>query len=376
MDRIIFRGAQVLLDGRLTETDVRIAQGRIDAVGRGLDGGDVVRVEGYLLPGLIDEHIHGIAGHDTMDGAQAVLGMARQLVRHGVTSFLPTTMNAGIEPTRAALAGVAAAMRENADGAGIPGAHMEGPFLCEKYKGAQDARANLAPSVENFEKLTGEDAGIVRLITLAPELPGAEEFIRWAAGKGIVCSAGHTDASYEQMEQAAQWGVTQVTHLFNGMNPLHHRNPGVPGAALTLPGLSCQVISDGIHLHPAAVRLALRAGHALLITDSLQAADMPDGVYELGGQKVTVKAGVARIAAGNLAGSTLTLERAVANAMRFAELPLGQVAPMASARVEDSLHLSDRGRIRAGLRADLCLLDGALEAKMTVVGGKILFERS
>ena len=376
MDRIIFRGAQVLLDGRLTETDVRIAQGRIDAVGRGLDGGDVVRVEGYLLPGLIDEHIHGIAGHDTMDGAQAVLGMARQLVRHGVTSFLPTTMNAGIEPTRAALAGVAAAMRENADGAGIPGAHMEGPFLCEKYKGAQDARANLAPSVENFSKLTGEDAGSVRRITLAPELPGAEEFIRWAAGKGIVCSAGHTDASYEQMEQAAQWGVTQVTHLFNGMNPLHHRNPGVPGAALTLPGLSCQVISDGIHLHPAAVRLALRAGHALLITDSLQAADMPDGVYELGGQKVTVKAGVARIAAGNLAGSTLTLERAVANAMRFAELPLGQVAPMASARVADSLHLSDRGRIRAGLRADLCLLDGALEAKMTVVGGKILFERS
>ena len=376
MDRIIFRGAQVLLDGRLTETDVRIAQGRIDAVGRGLDGGDVVRVEGYLLPGLIDEHIHGIAGHDTMDGAQAVLGMARQLVRHGVTSFLPTTMNAGIEPTRAALAGVAAAMRENAGGADIPGAHMEGPFLCEKYKGAQDARANLAPSMENFEKLTGEDACIVRLITLAPELPGAEEFIRWAAGKGIVCSAGHTDASYEQMEQAAQWGVTQVTHLFNGMNPLHHRNPGVPGAALTLPGLSCQVISDGIHLHPAAVRLALRAGHALLITDSLQAADMPDGVYELGGQKVTVKAGVARIAAGNLAGSTLTLERAVANAMRFADLTLGQVAPMASTRVADSLHLSDRGRIHAGLRADLCLLDGALEAKMTVVGGKILFERS
>lgn len=375
MEKLIFRGAQVLLDGRLTETDVRIAQGRIDAVGRGLDGGDVMRVEGYLLPGLIDEHIHGIAGHDTMDGVQAVLGMAKQLVRHGVTSFLPTTMNAGIEPTRASLAGVAAAMRENVDGADIPGAHMEGPFLCEKYKGAQDARANLAPSVENFARLTGEDASIVRLITLAPELPGAEDFIRWAAGRGIVCSAGHTDASYEQMEQAAQWGVTQVTHLFNGMNPLHHRNPGVPGAALTLPGIACQVISDGIHLHPATVRLALRAGHALLITDSLQAADMPDGVYELGGQKVTVKAGVARIAAGNLAGSTLTLEKAVANAMRFAELPLNQVAPMASTRVADSLHLTDRGRIRAGLRADLCLLDSDLEAKMTVVGGKILFER-
>ena len=177
------------------------------------------------------------------------------------------------------------------------------------------------------------------------------------------------------MEQAAQWGMTQVTHLFNGMNPLHHRNPGVPGAALTLPGIACQVISDGIHLHPATVRLALHAGHALLITDSLQAADMPDGVYELGGQQVTVKAGVARIAAGNLAGSTLTLEKAVANAMRFAELPLNQVAPMASTRVADSLHLTDRGRIRAGLRADLCLLDSDLKAKMTVVGGKILFER-
>ena len=184
MEKLIFRGAQVLLDGRLTETDVRIAQGRIDAVGRGLDGGDVMRVEGYLLPGLIDEHIHGIAGHDTMDGVQAVLGMAKQLVRHGVTSFLPTTMNSGIEPTRASLAGVAAAMRENVDGADIPGAHMEGPFLCEKYKGAQDARANLAPSVENFARLTGADASIVRLITLAPELPGAEDFIRTVRGVG------------------------------------------------------------------------------------------------------------------------------------------------------------------------------------------------
>lgn len=375
MDKIILRGAQVLVDGQWTENDVRIAQGKIDAVGRGLDGGDVMRVEGLLLPGLIDEHIHGIAGHDTMDGAQAVLGMARQLVRHGVTSFLPTTMNAGIAPTRAALAGVRAAMCENAEGANIPGAHMEGPFLCEKYKGAQDARANLLPSAENFEKLTGEDVDIVRLVTLAPELPGAETFIRWATGRGIVCSAGHTDASYEQMERSVQWGVTQVTHLFNGMNPLHHRNPGVPGAALTLPGIACQVISDGIHLHPAAVHLALRAGHALLITDALQAADMPDGVYELGGQQVTVKAGVARIAAGNLAGSTLTLERAVANAARFADLPIEQVVPMASTRVADSLHLMDRGCIRAGLRADLCLLNDALETKMTVVGGKILFER-
>ena len=376
MARMVLRGAQVLVDGGFKSVDVAVENGMIAQVGEQLSG-EVMQVNGYLIPGLIDEHIHGIYGNDTMYGADAVIGMSKRLAMHGVTGFLPTTMNAGVEETRAAVMGIKEAMQQQPeDGAIIIGAHMEGPFLGEKYKGAQDARANLLPTVENFELLTKDCADVVRLITIAPELDGAQAFVQYAKDKGIVVSAGHTDASYEQMEAAAQWGVKQVTHLFNGMNPLHHRNPGVPCAALTIDALSPQVIADGIHLHPAAVKLAIRNANVLLITDSLQAADMPDGVYDLGGQDVYVKDGVARIAAGNLAGSTLTMERAVRNAMSFAGISLAQAAEMASARVADSLGLNDRGRIKEGLRADLCLVDEDMNVQMTLVEGKVIFART
>lgn len=375
MDKIVFRGAQVLYAGQFIEADVAVANGRIAGIGRHLEG-DVLSVEGYLVPGLIDEHIHGIHGCDTMSGAQDVAQMARCVVQHGVTTFLPTTMNAPVEETHAAVQGVKDAMLAAGPGADIAGVHMEGPFLSEKYKGAQDARANQLPSMENFQRLTDGTQEIVRLMTLAPELPGAEAFIRAAAAQGIRISAGHSDASYETMESALDWGLSQITHLFNGMNPLHHRAPGVPCAALTLEGLNVQMISDGIHLHPAAVKLAVRSGaKILLITDAMEAADMPDGEYSLGGQQVFVQNGEARLAQGNLAGSTLTLERAVRNVMRFAGITLSQAVQMATANVADALGLCDRGRIRTGLRADLCLLDRNLEVAKTMVAGKFEFER-
>ena len=302
--------------------------------------------------------------------------MARCVVQHGVTTFLPTTMNAPVEETHAAVQGVKDAMLAAGPGADIAGVHMEGPFLSEKYKGAQDTRANQLPSMENFQRLTDGTQEIVRLMTLAPELPGAEAFIRAAAAQGIRISAGHSDASYETVESALDWGLSQITHLFNGMNPLHHRAPGVPCAALTLEGLNVQMISDGIHLHPAAVKLAVRSGaKILLITDAMEAADMPDGEYSLGGQQVFVQNGEARLAQGNLAGSTLTLERAVRNVMHFAGITLSQAVHMATANVADALGLCDRGRIRTGLRADLCLLDRNLEVAKTMVAGKFEFER-
>ena len=357
MDKIVFRGAQVLYAGQFIEADVAVANGRIAGIGRHLEG-DVLSVEGYLVPGLIDEHIHGIHGCDTMSGAQDVTQMARCVVQHGVTTFLPTTMDAPVEETRAAVQGVKDAMLAAGPGADIAGVHMEGPFLSEKYKGAQDARANQLPSMENFQRLTDGTQEIVRLMTLAPELPGAEAFIRAAAAQGIRISAGHSDASYETMESALDWGLSQITHLFNGMNPLHHRAPGVPCAALTLEGLNVQMISDGIHLHPAAVKLAVRSGaKILLITDAMEAADMPDGEYSLGGQQVFVRNGEVR------------------NVMRFAGITLSQAVQMATANVADALGLCDRGRIRTGLRADLCLLDRNLEVAKTMVAGKFEFER-
>ena len=382
-ETLVLRGARVLREGSFLDADVQIRDGRISAVGEGLEG-DVLRVCGDLVPGFLDEHIHGIAGHDTMRGAHDVLEMSRALARHGVTTFLPTTMNAGPEETNAALRGVKAAMQAGAPGADIAGAHMEGPFLGAAYPGAQKAGANLAPTLENYARLTEGAQDVVRLLTLAPENPGARDLIAALAARGVAVSAGHTDAKYEQIREAMESGLTQMTHLYNCMSPLHHRAPGAVGAALTLEGLSSQVIADGIHLHPAAVKLAVRAcSRVLLITDAMEAADMPDGDYDLGGQKVFVRGGaarlaagnLARLAAGNLAGSTLTLERGVRNAMRFAGISLEQAAVMASANVADALGLADRGRIRPGLRADLCLLDAAGEVRMTLVAGKIVYER-
>ena len=373
-EAMVLRGARVLCEGSFLEADVRVCQGRIDAVGRGLEG-DVMRVRGDLVPGLIDEHIHGIAGHDTMRGAQDVWEMSRALARHGVTTFLPTTMNAGAEETNAALRGVRKAMEAGAPGADIAGAHLEGPFLSPAYPGAQKPEANLAPTIDAYARITEGAEGAVRLLTLAPELPGAETLIPYLAKSGVAVSAGHTEASYEQVRAALSLGLTQMTHLFNCMSPLHHRAPGAVGAALTLP-LTSQVIADGIHLHPAAVRLALAACHrAVLITDAMEAADMPEGEYDLGGQKVFVRQGAARLAKGNLAGSTLTLERGVQNAMRFAGLSREAAVRLATENVADALRLSDRGRIRPGLRADLCLLGESGEAALTMVQGRIVFER-
>ncbi|MGI5884546.1 MAG: N-acetylglucosamine-6-phosphate deacetylase [Candidatus Spyradocola sp.] len=373
-ETLVLRGARVLREGGFSQADVQIRGGRITAIGENLPG-DVRQVSGDLVPGLIDEHIHGIAGHDTMRGAQDVFAMSEALARHGVTTFLPTTMNAGVEETRAALLGVREVMRAGAPGAAIAGAHMEGPFLGAAYPGAQKAGENLPPTAENFARLTEGASEIVRLLTLAPENPGALALIAHLSSRGIVVSAGHTDATYEQIEQAAEYGLAQMTHLYNCMSPLHHRAPGAVGAALTLDSLSAQVIADGIHLHPAAVKLAVRACHrVLLITDAMEAADMPDGDYDLGGQRVFVREGAARLAAGNLAGSTLTLERGVRNAMCFAGISLERAVGMASWCVADSLGLTDRGRIRPGLRADLCLLDEAGRVRMTMVEGRIVYE--
>lgn len=375
MEIIVLRGAKVLVDGTFSNVDVAISGGRIAGVGHSLPG-DIVHVDGYLLPGFIDEHIHGIYGSDIMQGPQAISNMAARLVRHGVTSFLPTTMNASVEATRAAVDAVKAVKLAAGVGADVAGVHLEGPFLGEKYKGAQDAQYNLLPTLANYERLAGDGADIVRLITIAPELDGAKELTRALVSRGVVVSAGHTDATYEQMENAVQCGLSQATHLFNCMSPLHHRMPGVVGAALTLDGLSPQVICDGVHLHPAAVKLAVRSGaNVLLITDAMMAADLDDGVYELGGQTVYVKDGAARLAAGNLAGSTLTMDRAVRNVMKFAGVSLERASAMASTSVAQSLGLSDRGSIAQGLRADLCLLGEDMQVSKTYVGGKLLFER-
>ena len=319
---MLIRNAAVYNGNEFTEnTDVRIRDGRIAETGTGLcpeAGEQVTDLTGdYLLPGFVDVHIHAFGGRDTMQGEEAVRAMSRELFRLGVAAFCPTTMSADPEETRNAVAGIRAVMdRPEPEGAVVLGAHMEAPFLQESKAGAQRKEFFTDPSMEKLEKLTGGDTAAVKLITMAPEKAGSEAFIRQAAAEGIHVSVGHTSATAEQTHLAADWGADHVTHTFNAQTPLHHREPGVPGAALTDDRLYCEMICDGIHLHRDAVRLLARCkgpARAVAITDAMEAAGMPDGQYSLGGLRVNVKNGEARLPDGTIAGSALTMSQTLEN---------------------------------------------------------------
>lgn len=321
-------------DGFSPALCVRLAQGRVADIGAGLiprAGEAVVDLQGdYLLPGFVDVHVHGVKGADTMQGEDALRRMSRALYRMGVSAFLPTTMSASPEATRRAIAAVRAVMdRPEPQGARVLGAHMEAPFLNPRKAGAQAAACLQLPDWQTLLDLTGGDLSAVRMITLAPELPGAEAVVRQAVQAGITVSLGHSAATAEEAHAAADWGASHVTHTFNAQNPLHHRQPALAGAALTDDRLYAEFIADGVHLHGDIVRLLARAkgaDRAVAITDAMEAAGMPDGDYALGGQPVSVANGEARLADGTLAGSVLTMRQALHNLIhRFGIAPFDAV---------------------------------------------------
>jgi N-acetylglucosamine-6-phosphate deacetylase len=366
------------------ERIAEIVPGALQAGGAVVDGAGA-----YAVPGLIDIHTHGAAGHDTMDATPAALaGMARYAARHGVTGFLPTTITASHEATLAAVANAAAYMAADGRvgpraGARVLGVHLEGPFLNEAAKGAQPARFCRVPDPAEFDAWC--TAGPVRLITVAPELPGAEALIRTATARGVAVSIGHTRATYEQAKAAADWGANQATHTFNAMPGLHHRQPGALGAVLTDDRLIAQIIADGIHLHPAIIALAVRAktpARVALITDAMSAAGLPNGRYDLGGQGVIMREGACWLAGAGgeptatLAGSTLTMDVALRNTMAATGLSLAEALPMATGVPAASVGLHDMGRpLEPGHLADIALLDSAGEVRMTIVGGQIVYQR-
>lgn len=316
------------------ETRVRLENGCIAAIGNDLaptEGETVLDVLGdYLLPGFVDVHIHAYRGQDTMQGESAVRAMSRELYDAGVAAFLPTTMSATADATRHAVAGIRAVMdAPEKRGARVLGAHMEAPFLNPAKAGAQLAECLTLPDWEAFLTMTGGDVSAVRMLTLAPELDGAETFIRRAVEAGMTISLGHSAATAEQTHHAADLGASHVTHTFNAQPPLHHRQPGLTGAALVDDRLYAEFISDGIHLHGDIVRLLCRAkgaARAVAITDAMEAAGMPDGEYSLGGQPVTVAEGQARLHDGTLAGSVLTMKQALWGLIhRFGIAPIDAV---------------------------------------------------
>ena len=335
---------------------VRLEKGRIAETGEDLaprEGEETLDLDGdYLLPGFVDVHIHAFRGNDTMQGEDAVRAMSRGLAELGVAVFCPTTMSASQEDTRTALRGIRAVMeRPEGNGSRVAGAHMEAPFLQESKAGAQRKEFFRDPDWKLFDWMTDGHPEMVRLITLAPERNGSEAFIRAAKAQGVHVSIGHTSADAQTVHQAADWGADHVTHTFNAQTPLHHREPGVPGAAMTDDRLYCEMICDGVHLHEDIVRLIARSKgpeRAVAITDAMEAAGMPDGEYALGGQKVFVKAGEARLANGTLAGSVLTMPAALHNLIHRFGLPLEAACAMCTSTPAASIGDPLAGRMLPG----------------------------
>ncbi len=331
-----------------------------------------------ILPGFIDVHVHGSAGHDTMDAQGEVLSvLARFFAQHGVTAFLPTTMTAPHDATVAAVQAVAQHPVVPEDGARLLGVHLEGPYISPKYPGAQPATYIRRPNLDEFRELVA--AGPIRMITLAPEEPGADALIAEALRHNVKVVLGHTNATYEEAEAAISAGVSQATHTFNAMSPLHQRRPGTLGAVLSNDAIYAQVIGDNFHVHPAGVKILARCkgvGRTILITDAMRATAQPDGEYDLGGQMVTVKDGQCRLPDGTLAGSTLTLERGLRNFVAATGLPLAAAWPISSRTPAQALGLDQEfGSIAPGYQGDLVLLDPQLQVVATIVAGRVIYLR-
>ncbi|MBV9800982.1 MAG: N-acetylglucosamine-6-phosphate deacetylase, partial [Solirubrobacterales bacterium] len=347
-------GEVVVRDGRILDVMPRWRGRPRPAAG----SGPVVELDRrWVVPGYIDTHVHGGGGAcANADDPDEITSMARFHAAHGTTALLATTIPAPVDELEAAARAIArSAVRR--EGACVLGAHLEGPFLSPGRAGALDPEAFLEPDPAVLARLLTAGAGSIRVMTIAPELPGAPELIDSLVSRGVVTSLGHTDATYAQARAAVRRGARGATHLFNAMRPLHHREPGVAGAVLDLPEVSCELICDGIHVDPAALRLALRAKGTKgvrLVTDAIHAAGMPDGSYRLAGAEVIVSAGRASVAGGGpIAGSTLTMDAAVRNAVRFLDLSLEEACIPASSNPARLLGLGDRkGAISPGLDAD------------------------
>lgn len=350
-----------LNDQFVPDLRIRLKDGCITDIGADLSpllGEEVIDLAGdHLLPGFVDVHIHAYMGRDAMQGEEAVRAMSRGLYEAGVAAFLPTTMSAFVSETRAAVDGIRAVMKApESRGAKVLGAHMEAPFLNPKKCGAQLPECLRDPDWDTFLTMVAGDVSAVKMMTMAPELPGADDFIRQATAQGIVISLGHSAATAEQAHHAAEMGASHVTHTFNAQPPLHHREPGLTGAALTDDRLYAEFISDGIHLHGDIVRLLCAAKgpkKAVAITDAMEAAGMPDGEYSLGGQPVTVKDGQARLHDGTLAGSVLTMKQALSNLIhRFGIAPIDAVR-MCTLTPAESVGEAVCGRMCVGSPAPL-----------------------
>ncbi len=351
-----------------------VRDGRFGAIrGETRDGEDTVDLGGArVIPGLVDIHVHGNSGADFSDGDAAGLRkMAAFLAVHGVTAFTPTSMTLPYDRLARAF-GTAQALRAEQPPhcARVMGVHMEGPFFAESKKGAQNGAYLRKPDAEAFEALQRGCGNLIRLVDVAPELEGAEDFIRQAKESSTV-SVAHTDARYAEACAAFDTGASHITHLFNAMPPLHHRNPGVIGAGSEREGVVAELICDGYHVHPSAVRMAFRLfpERICLISDALRCCGMPEGEYELGGQPVFLKDHVARLADGTIAGSVATVADCLRNAVAFG-IPEEEAIRAATVRPAKEIGAeAEIGSVAPGLLADFIVCGEDLRPAAVYIGG-------
>lgn len=375
MAKFYIKSDKIFLEDKVFDGYILVEDDKISEICE--NAKDDIEIKDYsgkiVAPGYFDTHIHGFGGHDIMDGTkEALLEISKGIVKNGVTSFLATTLTDSVEKLDRACENV----KENKDlceGAKVQGIFLEGPFFTEKFKGAQNPKYMSDPSIEKLKKWKELSGNTVNKIAIAPERNGATEFIKESVKNGVKVALGHSDATYEQAKAAVDAGANIFVHTYNGMSPLHHRNPGMVGAALTTDTYS-EVICDGHHVHPAAVNVILKAkttDKTLLVTDCMMAGGMSDGQYKLGEFDVTVAGGTARLDSGSLAGSVANLYQEVQNVANWGIATKLEAVKMASLIPAKSVGLDDKiGSLSKGKFADINILDDELNVLEVYIDGK------
>ena len=364
---VVIQGSKIAAVGQRGKVDLPRGAREINAGGK------------TVAPGFVDVHIHGAGGHDVMEGTREALEIiTATLAARGTTSLVATTVTASEKETKDSVAGIAHFILNTSQyparelSAEILGIHFEGPFISPVRRGVHPAKWIVPPSSELLSHLLREARGTAQILTLAPELPGALELISAARQAGLVVSLGHTDATYEQAQAAIDAGASHAAHVFNAMRPFSHRGTGVIGAILTSPKVSAELIADGVHVDEAAMRMLVELKtpeRVILVSDGISATGMPDGKYQLGMFEVKVSGGVARNAEGKLAGSTLTLDRALRNMVALG-VPLASALRMLTANPARQIGLGARkGVLAPGADADLVFLDEKLEISGVMARG-------
>lgn len=377
-----FRNVHVYVEGKgIKKCSIGFSE-KIEKIGKISKYAETYQVpkNAIVLPGFIDQHVHGAGGSDGMDGTvEDIKRIATTLAEEGTTSFLVTTMTQSPENITKALSAVYEYRKANENnGARVAGVHLEGPFIAAAHKGAQPLEYVKTPDIEAFDAYNEASGGAIKVVTLAPEVDGAEAFVRHLSKKGIVPSIGHTGAKFTDVENAIKAGAKNVTHTYNAQTALHHREIGTVGSAMLFDELNCELIADTIHVSVPAMRLLVKnkpLDKLTLITDAMRAKGLPDGESELGGQKVFVKDGEARLADGTLAGSVLKMNKAIQNMVEKVGVPLTQAVDYATINPAKNLGIDKEfGSIKVGKHADFTVLNEHYDVIMTVRDGEVIYK--